>query len=119
VRAPYVHQATVEIGADDDDYVPGAAITVALCGSWDHSPPCPLAPHHTQPTRDGGTVELRVVFATEPEHENEVRRHIDGALPAGAAADPHGVNSHWEFRGSGPGVLSPAERAQALRIAGP
>lgn len=107
------------MGADDDDRTPGAAITVALCGSWDHSPPCPLAPHHTQPTRDGGAVELRVVFATEPEHEDEVRRRIDGALRAGAATDPHGVASRWDCRGSGPGVLTPTERAQALRIAGP
>ncbi|MCU1521387.1 MAG: hypothetical protein JWN19_1772, partial [Arthrobacter sp.] len=101
------------------DGAPGAAITLALCGSWEHSPPCPLAAHHTHPVRDGKTVDLRVVFATEPEHQNEVRRRIDGALRAGAATDPNGVTSHWALRGSNPGILTPSERAQALRMSGP
>jgi hypothetical protein len=107
------------MSADDDDGAPGAAITMALCGSWEHSPPCPLAAHHTQPIRNGETVDLRVVFATEPEHEEEVRRRIDGALRAGAAADPEGAIRHWDFRSSGPAVLSPSELAHALRISGP
>jgi hypothetical protein len=119
MRIPFVHLAAVEMGADDDDRAPGAAITLALCGSWEHSPPCPLAAHHTQSTRAGGTVDLRVVFATEPEHEAEVRRRIEGALCAGTATDPDGVTSHWTLRGSNPGVLGRSERAQALRMAGP
>jgi hypothetical protein len=104
---------------DDDDRAPGAAITLALCGSWEHSPPCPLAAHHTQPVRDGTTVELRVVFATEPEYVEEVRRRIDAALRAGTATDPDGVTSNWTLCGSKSGVLSPSERAQARRMAAP
>jgi hypothetical protein len=119
MRTPFVHLATVEMSVDDDDGAPGAAITLALCGSWEHSPPCPLAAHHTQPTRDGRTVDLRVVFATEPEHQDEVRRRIDGALRGGAATDPNGVTSHWALHGSKPGVLSQSERTQALRMSGP
>ena len=119
MRIPFLHLATVEMGADDDDRAPGAAITLALCGSWEHSPPCPLAAHHTQPVRDGGTVDLRVVFATEPEDEDEVRRRTDEALRAGTATDQNGGTSSWALRGSRPGVLSPSERAQALRMSGP
>jgi len=26
----------------------GGAITIALCGHWDHTPPCPLAPHYVE-----------------------------------------------------------------------
>lgn len=61
-------------------------------------------------------MDLRVVFATEPEYEDEVRRRIDGALRAGTATDPNGVTSYWALRGSKPGVPSPSERAQALRM---
>jgi hypothetical protein len=119
MRTPYLHIASLDMSVDDDDRAPGAAITVALCGSLQHSPPCPLAAHHTQPVRNGETVDLRVVFATEPEHEEEVRRRIDAALRAVAAADPHGATSRWAFRGSRPGVLSPSELAHARRISGP
>lgn len=119
MRTPFLHLAALEMSEDDDDRAPGAAITLALCGTSEHGPPCPLAAHHTQPTRDGGKVNLRVVFASEPEYEDEVRRRIDGALRAGIATDPNGVTSHWALRGSKPGVPSPSERAQALRMAGP
>jgi hypothetical protein len=98
MRTPFLHLATVEMSEDD-----GA----------------PLAAHHTRPFRDGRTLDLRVVFATEPEHEDEVRRRIDAALRGGAATGPDGVTSHWALRGSQPGVLNPSERAQALRMAGP
>jgi hypothetical protein len=117
MRIPYVHLATVVMSVDDDAAAPGAAITLALCGSWEHSPPCPLAPHHTRPRRNGGAVDLRVVFATEPEHEDEVRRLIDAALAAGSATDPKGMTSRWTLRGSKPGVLSGSETARALRLA--
>ena len=53
MRSPFLHLATLEMSENDDDRAPGAAITLALCGSWEHSPPCPLAAHHTQPVRDG------------------------------------------------------------------
>jgi hypothetical protein len=44
---------------DADMRAPGAAVTVALCGHWDHEPPCPLAPHHVRVDEDDG--ELRVL----------------------------------------------------------
>jgi hypothetical protein len=99
MRTPFPHLATVEMSEDDDDGAPGAAITLAF--------------------RDGRTLDLRVGFATEPEHEDEVRRRIDAALRGGAATGPDGVTSHWALRGSQPGVLNPSERAKALRMAGP
>lgn len=118
MRAPYVHEASLALGVDDDLRGPGGAITLALCGSWEHSPPCPLASHHTQPMRDGDTVTLRIVFATEPDLEDEVRRRIDSALRAGTSTGPDGELARWIFRGSTVGVLSESERAHALRMAG-
>jgi len=31
----------------------GGAISVEVCGSWDHAGPCPLAPHHTELEQEG------------------------------------------------------------------
>jgi hypothetical protein len=117
MRGQYVHQASLLMATGSDPEAPGAAITLELCGSWEHEPPCPLAPHHTGHARDGKEVRLRVVFAAEPAKENEVRRRIEKALAAGSLTGPGGVKTNWTFRESGPAELSEAEREQARRIA--
>ena len=58
----------------------GGAITIALCGHWDHTPPCPLAPHYVTALPDGETVSVRILFATEPSNERRVRSLIAEAL---------------------------------------
>jgi hypothetical protein len=60
------------ISEDADTAAPGAAITMFLCGSWEHDGPCPLAPHHTRATRDGSHLRIRVLFAVEPELETQL-----------------------------------------------
>lgn len=65
---------------ESDERAPGAAATVALCGHWEHDPPCPLAPHHVHAERRGKGLHIRVLFVTEPENEPEVRRRIQRAL---------------------------------------
>src|SRR5580704_15625066 len=94
VRQAYVHDAVVTMEAGGDERAPGAAITVALCGHWEHEPPCPVAPHNTDAhrcedqrcadqrcadqscadqscadQRAGDQVRLRVLFAAEPAAE--------------------------------------------------
>ncbi len=117
MRGQYVHQATVLMAAGSDPSAPGAAITLELCGSWEHEPPCPLAPHHTDYARNGNDVTLRIVFAAEPEKEGEVRRRIERALAGESLTKPGGVKTNWTYRGGGPAVLSAAEQEQARRIA--
>ena len=46
----FVHEAFLSMAPGNDIAAPGAAITVELCGRWEHEPPCPLAPHHTRPS---------------------------------------------------------------------
>lgn len=116
MRAPFVHQATLVMSSDADVDAPGGAVTLELCGSWDHKPPCPLA-HHTHAERTGNTVSLRVVFATEPENEEDVRRRIDEALSTGSVTAPDGTSSHWEFRHSRADMVSTSEAARARRLA--
>ncbi|MGY4541268.1 hypothetical protein ACVWY0_001177 [Arthrobacter sp. UYNi723] len=104
------------MSSDADLDAPGAAVTLELCGSWDHKPPCPH-PHHTHAERTGNTVSLRVVFATDPDNEEDVRRRIDEALSAGSATGPDGTSSHWDFRSSSAGTVSGSEAALARRLA--
>ena len=117
MRGQYVHQATLLMAAGSDAGAPGAAITLELCGGWEHEPPCPLAPHHTEYVRDGRDVTLRTVFAAEPDKEGEVRRRIERALAGESLTKPGGAKTNWTYRGSGPDVLNEAEQEQARRIA--
>lgn len=114
----FVHEATLQFAANARTGAPGAAITTALCGSWEHPPPCPLAAHYTAVQQDGGIVTLRTIFAADPRREGEVRRRIDDALAHGFQAGPDGTVSRWTLVKSGAGELTAAEREHALRIAG-
>ncbi len=116
-RSAFAHDAVLVLGPDGDPAAPGGAITVALCGHWDHDPPCPLAPHHT----DAGigaddTVRLRVLFAVEPEREGEIRALIDRALASGQQAGPDGRVTRWTLRSSTAGGVRPEEEAHAARL---
>jgi hypothetical protein len=117
VREAFAHDAVLSMAADADPRAPGAAITVALCGHWDHEPPCPLAPHHTDARREGEEVRLRILFATEPEREGEVRELIAGALAAGRLAVADAEPADWRLVGAGPSAVRPDEREHARRLA--
>ena len=116
-REAYAHEAVVVLEPGGDARAPGGAITVALCGAWDHEPPCPLAPHHTAAERTDERVQVRVVFATAPADEPEVRRRIEGALSAGFLVGPDARTTRWELQHSAPGWLrdDEADLAEQLR----
>ena len=115
-RQPFAHDAVLELAADGDDRVPGGAITVALCGSWSHEPPCPLAPHHTDARRSGAELTLRVLFAAAPGDEARVRALIEEALARGEGADPDGVRTSWRLLRAGPSPVRPEERDHAEHL---
>ncbi len=117
MRAVFAHDAVLAMQVDQDPQAPGGAITVALCGSWEHPPPCPLAPHHTAAEREGDVVRLRVLFAAEPGDEPEVRRRIADALAAGQVATPNGVRARWNVTSEGPGEVRPEESDHGHRLA--
>ena len=93
----YVHGATVHLAEGADPRAVGGAITVALCGTWDHEPPCRW-PHHTDITPDGDGHVVRTVFTVEPEEEPAVRQRIVQALESGEQAGPDGQVSRWSVR---------------------
>jgi hypothetical protein len=112
----FVHQATVLMEADGDLRALGAAVTLELCGSWDHPPPCPLAAHHSQAVNNADTVTVRTIFATEPANETVVRGRIDSALRQGSLTGPDDRTSRWTFLGGGAGELDPSEAGHARRL---
>lgn len=117
MRKAFAHEALLRMRPDGDSRAPGAAITLELCGHWEHDPPCPLAPHHTHADRRDGEVELRILFAVEPEREDSVRQRIDRALARG---DLPGVEdgTTWQLILTRVGAVSPAEQDHASRLTG-
>jgi hypothetical protein len=116
MRQPYAHDAVLDMPPDADVRAPGAAITVALCGYWNHEPPCPLAAHHIRAERVGDQVHLRVLFATEPDNEPVVRQRIDAALSQGELAGPDETATRWRLRTSQAGEVTAAEAGHAGRL---
>jgi hypothetical protein len=117
MRQPFAHEAVLSMEPGGDLRGPGAAITIALCGRWEHEPPCPLAPHHTAAEWVDDEVHLRTLFVAEPGREDEVRTRIRAALVAGRLAGPDGRESRWELRSSGPVAVHPDEADHARRLA--
>ena len=115
---PAVHRAVLALSPGADRAAPGGAVTVALCGSWEHPPPCPLAPHHTAVDGADDALQVRVVFAAAPDDEAEVRRRIEAALAGGATTGPDGAVSRWRLLDSGPDALRDDEGELADRLAG-
>lgn len=104
MRQVYVHQAVLASAGNAG--APVTAVTTALCGHWDHHPPCPLAPHHTAVRTEGDRLRLRVLFATEPDRVDEVRSRIDTALSTG----------DWELVSSGCARMDAGERPHARQL---
>lgn len=116
MRQAFAHDATVVTAPDGDDRALGAAITVALCGHWEHEPPCPLAPHHTRAERAGDELRLRTLFVVEPELEDTVRERIEAALAEGRLVGPGDVVTTWRLLTSKAADVVAAEREHADRL---
>jgi hypothetical protein len=116
-RAAYAHDAVLILDPGGDSRAPGGAITVALCGHWDHEPPCPLAPHRTDTTPDGDdTVRLRVLFAADPADEERVRSLITEALSTRRLTGPDGRVTRWMVQSTAAGTIRPDEAEHAARL---
>ena len=116
MRQAYAHDAVVVMQPGGDANASGGAIAIALCGHWDHPPPCPLAPHHVANFSAGEIVTLRVLFATEPVNEQRVRSLIGEALGAGRVTGPDGRVATWKLRSVAPGSVRADEKDHAARL---
>jgi len=84
----------------------GAAVTVALCGSYEHEGTCRW-PHNNDVDTRAAPAVFRTLFVAEAADEEEVRRRIERALQEA---------SEWEVRSTGARPLRPAEEALAARL---
>jgi len=117
MRNGFVHEAVVRLRPGGDPAAVGAAVTVALCGQWEHEPPCPLAPHNTAALPQEDALAVRVRFACAPSDEARARELIDAALHGGHAEGPTGEPTTWEWVSSGPAPVEPSEGPLLLRLA--
>lgn len=95
----FVHAEAVRLADGDDERAPGGAITVALCGHWEHQGECRW-PHFTTVAREGDVLEVRTEFDAPPEEEAMVRERTRAALAAGAQVGPDGRRNTWQLGGS-------------------
>jgi hypothetical protein len=83
----YAHRAVLVIPDGEEPVAPGGAITVELCGHWEHEPPCRY-PHLTEVIdRTGDRVTVRTLFACESAEVASVRARIAEALDGWTVLD--------------------------------
>jgi hypothetical protein len=87
----FVRRATVELLAGDTRAI-GGAVTVALCGHWDHAGPCRW-PHLTEVKTDGTTLGVTVSYTCEDDERAHVESLIDAAIGSGRLSGPEGVTT--------------------------
>ena len=80
-RYPYVHEATLRLSDGTEPAAVGAAVTVELCGHWEHEGGCRW-PHNSAIRPDGRGAAFRTLFVAPPHEESEVRNRIERALRA-------------------------------------
>jgi hypothetical protein len=120
VRETYAHEARLELDPDGDERAPGAAVTVALCGHWDHEPPCPVPHHSDVVARDGDRLTVRVLFACQPGDTDVVRTAVAAALGTGELPVPApggGTRTRWRVLDHEPTGLTEGELPLAARLA--
>jgi hypothetical protein len=120
MRDAYAHEAHLELAGNGDDRAPGAAVTVALCGHWDHDPPCRV-PHHSEVVaREGDRLTLRVVFASAVDDADAVRTAVARALDDGRLSVPgpdDAPATTWTVIEQAPSALTDGELPLAGRLA--
>ena len=89
-----------------DARAPGGAVTVALCGHWEHDGPCRW-PHNSRINAGSHPVRLRIVLVV-PDDE---RAEALGRVEAGLRGD-----SRWCVRSFGLSVISADEEDLAKRL---
>jgi hypothetical protein len=120
VRSAFAHLARLVLDDEGDERAPGGAVTLALCGSWDHPGPCPLAPHHTSSRPDGDALVVRVLFACPASDEARARELVTEALAAGELTGPDGVRTRWRVLDQGADAVRAGDEDHAARlVAGP
>jgi hypothetical protein len=120
MRQAFAHEARLELAPDGDERAPGAAVTVALCGHWEHEPPCRVPHHSDVVARDGDHLTVRVLYACPPDDAGDVRSAVAAALDAGLLPVPGpdgGLPTRWQVLDQTPATITEGELPVAARLA--
>ena len=91
------YECIIELAADADERAPGGAVTVALCGHWDHEGPCRWPHYSTLEPRADGLSKLVVDFNAVPQDVERVRAKIKAGVETGQLVGPDGRLSKWRI----------------------
>ena len=97
----YRHRAEYRLvlAEGSDSRGPGAAVTVALCGHWEHEGDCPWPHLSAMEALGDRTYRLIVQFDAPDDELDTVKARIAGALQGGQVVGPEGQPSQWETLG--------------------
>lgn len=90
----FTHWATVEV-VNGDTRAIGAAVTVALCGHWDHAGSCRW-PHLTTLEAVGPMFAVTVAYTCADEERSHVESLIADAIASGTLRGPDGKFTNWK-----------------------
>ena len=79
MTSPFVLEADLALTADVDRRAPGGAVTVALCGHWEHEGACRW-PHHSALDDADAVARLRTVAVASDTERDEVVRRVEREL---------------------------------------
>ena len=82
------------LGLDGEPAALGGAVTVALCGHWEHDGRCRWE-HFTDTRAEGDGAVVTVSFDAADPEVNQVRGLIRSALAAGSLVGPDGTTTTW------------------------
>lgn len=105
-REPFVHEAELRLDERTDPAAPGAAVTTALCGHWEHDGPCRWPHNNDLQVVDTGAT-FRTLFVAPASDEDQIRTMIDRALREGVG---------WSVLHTRARPLSPLEQPLAARL---
>jgi hypothetical protein len=106
VPEAFVAEASLVLDRDCDPGAPGAAVTVELCGHWEHEGPCRW-PHNSALDAQRDPAALRTIFVAEATEAEAIRARIERALRTG---------ERWRVVDVGMRPLNEAEDALAQRL---
>ena len=78
-RGPIAVNARLELVADADPRAPGGAVTMELCGKYQHDGPCRW-PHNSRIDNNSAPARLRTIVVVSAEDRDEVVGRIERAL---------------------------------------
>jgi hypothetical protein len=104
----FAFEAELELAPGTDTRAPSGAVTVALCGHWDHDGPCRW-PHTSAINTSTTPARLRTVVLADSKTRNEVVTRIENGLRGDA---------RWTVLGCSTDAIHPDERHLADDSAG-